>query len=278
VTMPETEEKAWAQYSHMGQRGLLAAGKVQLRVISALMIREALTRYGHENLGFFWIMGEPLVLTVGVMLMWSMTGNSHSGELGLVPFVLTGYTMLTLWRHCVQKSVHAMRANIGLLFHRNVRFLDILIARAALESLGGLAAFFVAYLPLTLLDVFEPMHDPLLLIGAWFFMTWYAFGFGVILAGVTELSEAAERFVAPIMYISIPVTGAFYMVSWLPETAQKLVTWSVLVHMFEMFRAGLFGPKLMAQWDLSYMLLNCIFVTAIGLPLIRKAQQHVRMG
>lgn len=261
-----------------GKRGLRDAAVVQIRIISALMIREAMTRYGHENLGFFWIMGEPLVLTVGVMVMWSMTGGSHSQEVGLIPFVLTGYSMLTLWRHCVARSVHAMRQNIGLLFHRNVRFLDILISRAALESLGGLTAFFIAYLPLTLLGVFEPMHDPLLLIGGWFLMTWYAFGFGLLLAGITELSEAAERFVGPIMYISLPITGAFYMVHWLPESAQKLVTWSVLVNIFEMFRAGLFGPKLPTEWDLSYILLHCILVTALGLPLIRKAQQHVKMG
>lgn len=260
-----------------GKRGVIEAGSVQLRVISALMIREALTRYGHENLGFFWIMGEPLILTVGVMIMWSLAGHHTSGDIGLVPFVLTGYTMLTLWRHCVAKSVHAMRANIGLLFHRNVRFIDILIARATLESLGGLAAFFVAYLPLTLLGVFEPMHDPLLLIGGWFFMTWYAFSFGMVLAAITELSEAAERFVPPIMYISIPITGAFYMVSWLPETAQKVVSWSVLVHMFEMFRSGLFGPKMIAHWDLGYIVFHCVLTTAISLPLIRKAQYHVKM-
>lgn len=261
-----------------GHRGFHDAAKVQIRVISALMIREAMTRYGHENLGFFWVMGEPLLLTVGVMIMWTMTGGAHGQEIGLIPFVLTGYSMLTLWRHCVMRSVHAMRHNIGLLFHRNVRFLDILISRAALESLGGLAAFFIAYLPLTLLGVFEPMDDPLLLLGAWFLMSWYSFGFGLILAGLSELSEAIERFVSPIMYISIPITGAFYLVCWLPESAQKIVKWSVLVNISEMFRAGLFGGKITTSWDIWYILWNCLLVTAIGLPLIRKAQQHVKMG
>ncbi|MCZ8186542.1 MAG: ABC transporter permease [Beijerinckiaceae bacterium] len=260
------------------QRGLREASAVQLRVVSALMIREALTRYGHENLGFFWIMGEPLVLTVAVMFMVSMTGSGHSQQLGIIPFVLTGYSMLTLWRHCVFRSIHAMRHNVGLLFHRNVRYLDILISRIALESLGGLAAFFVAYVPLALLGVFEPMDDPLLLLGAWFLMTWYGFGFGLILAGITEIWEATERFVSPLMYISIPITGAFFMVNWLPDTAQKLVQWSVLVHLFEMFRAGFFGAKVTTYWDLGFIVAHCLTVTAIGLPLVRRAQQRVSMG
>lgn len=260
-----------------GNRDIVAAGRVQMRVISALMIREALSRYGHENLGFFWIMGEPLLLTVGVMAMWTMAGAGHGKGVGLIPFALTGYSMLTLWRHNVQKSVHALRQNIGLLFHRNIRFLDVLVARATLECLGGLAAFFVAYVPLTQLEVFEPMADPLLLFGAWFFMSWYSFGFGLILAGLTEIYEALERFVPPLMYITLPITGAFYMVTWLPETAQKLVTWSALVHIFEMFRAGLFGSKVVATFDVGYIVINCLLVTAIGLPLVRKAQNHVKI-
>ena len=43
----------------------LAGIRVQMRVIGALMIRDALSRYGHGSLGFFWVVGEPLLLTTG---------------------------------------------------------------------------------------------------------------------------------------------------------------------------------------------------------------------
>ena len=39
----------------------LAAGwRIQRRVIGALMIRELITRFGRENIGFLWVMVEPL--------------------------------------------------------------------------------------------------------------------------------------------------------------------------------------------------------------------------
>lgn len=259
------------------QRSFRQAFAVQRRIIAALMIREALSRFGHENLGFFWIMGEPMVLSIGVMIMWYFTGGTHGHGIGIIPFILTGYSMLTLWRHCVSRSVHAMRQNVGLLFHRNIRFLDILVARICLESVGGLAAFAVAYLPLWLLGYMDRMYDPLICLAGWFLMTWFGFGFGLILAGVTELNEAAERFVNPIMYITLPLTGSFYMVTWLPDSAQRIVKWSPLVNAFEMFRGGMFGPEVEAQWDVTYLVLSCICVTAIGLPLVREAQKHVRM-
>jgi capsular polysaccharide transport system permease protein len=257
--------------------GYIAAQKVQIRIIGALMVREAMSRFGHENLGFFWIMGEPLLLTVAVMIMWTLSGGTHGSEVGVVPFILTGYSSLTLWRHIVSRSVHAMRNNVGLLFHRNVRFLDILIARYVLETLGGLAAFMVAYVPLTLLGLLDPMDDPLTLLLGWFLLAWFSSAFGLLLAGMTELSDILERFVAPIMYVTLPLTGAFYMVHWLPESAQQIVVWSPLVSCFEMFRAGLFGSKVMTEYDPGYVIVWCLSLTAIGLPLAQYAQRNVRL-
>ncbi len=34
---------------------------VQLRVIRALVLRELMTRFGRHSLGFFWVIGEPLI-------------------------------------------------------------------------------------------------------------------------------------------------------------------------------------------------------------------------
>ncbi|GGF80215.1 transport permease protein [Azorhizobium oxalatiphilum] len=261
-----------------GRRSFPEALKVQLRVQVALMLRGALSRYGHENLGFFWIMGEPLLMTVSVMIMWSMAGMDHGHGIGLVPFVLTGYTMLTTWRHIVMHMGHAIAQNAGLMFHRNVRMVDILSGQVVLEVLGGLAAFFIAYIPLYLADVIPAIHDPLLLISGWFFIAWLGFGFGMCIAGLAELSEAVGRFIPPMMYITIPATGAFYMLSWMPEKAQKVLAWSPLVAPFEMFRGGLFGPSVHAQFDIGYMLIVCTLNMALGLALVRAAAKRVHLS
>src|SRR5271154_4472152 len=106
---------------------------VNVRVVGALLMREGTMRFGHENLGFFWVIGEPLVLTVGVMGMWTISGQTHGHGVGVVPFALSGYTMITLWRHLSGRQVHVIRMSMGLLFHRNISILDALIARSLLE-------------------------------------------------------------------------------------------------------------------------------------------------
>lgn len=261
-----------------GQNRFLVSFAVQRRIIAALMIREGLRRFGHDNLGFFWVIGEPILLTLGVMAMWSMSGMQHGHGIKVIPFALSGYSMLTLWRHIISSARVNMRENSGLLFHRNVRVIDTLIARAALESIGGFAAFWVAYLPLHLLDQIEMVDDPLLMVAAWILMTWFTFGFGLIIAGCCQIFEVGEHFVPPVLYVTLPLTGAFYMVSWLPDSAQAIVRWSPLVQAFEMFRDGLFGNTVEAEWDAGFLVLCCLAVTAIGLPVVRAAQKHVKVN
>ncbi len=248
---------------------------LHFRIVGALMMREGTMRFGHESLGFFWVMGEPLLLTVGVMAMWTITGQTHGHNIGVVPFALSGYTMLTLWRHMTAKAVHAIRINAGLLFHRNVRLLDILIARALLDVMGILAAFFIAWVPLSLFGAVGPMTDSLRLMGGFALHAWFSFGVGLIICALSEIWEPMEQFVPPFLYITLPFTGAFFMAAWLPQEYREVVAWSPLVSNQEMMRSGMFPADTVTYWYPTYVVLWCIALTAIGLRLVRYAQKHV---
>jgi capsular polysaccharide transport system permease protein len=251
--------------------------RVQGRILHALMLREILTRFGRHNLGFFWLIGEPLILTLGVMAVWSVTRGHLEGDVGIVPFVLTGYTLVTLFRHIIGRSVHCMRHNAGLMFHRNVTYIDTLIVRALLEIGGTGLSFLIAYVPLYLFGFAPDISDPLVLVGGWLFMGWVSFGIGLILAGLSEMSEIVERFVQPLMYLSLPLTGLFYMVSWLPENARRVVSYSPLVNATEMTREGLMGSAVEAYWNFSYLLNSCFLLTGVGLVIVRRARRYARM-
>ncbi len=51
---------------------------VKSRVYEALMIRLIIVRFGRENLGFLWVVIEPMLLCVGVMGIWKITKESLS--------------------------------------------------------------------------------------------------------------------------------------------------------------------------------------------------------
>ena len=256
--------------------GELVAGiRSQLRVTGALMIRETMMRYGHKDLGFFWLMGEQLLLTTGVIVMWSMGGLEHGhGGAGVNPMAVTGYGFIQLWRHIIGHSNQAIRRNAHLLYHQQVKVLDILLANAVLETIGTISAFLIAYIPLSLFGLLYPIHDPLLLFGGFAFTGWLSFSVGLIIAGVTELSETVSRMVQPIMYITLPFTGLVFMVSWVPDQYQSLILWSPLINCIEMIRGGIFPSYMTTHYSASYLVICCVTLTAIGIPLVQYAQRH----
>ncbi|WP_377295147.1 ABC transporter permease [Rhizobium sp. SG2393] len=248
------------------------------RTINALLVRELMVRFGHGNIGFMWLVGEPLILTIGVMGMWTLLYGEQKHGVKIMPLVLTGYSTLTLFRHIIGSYVNCFRANAGLLFHRTVRPVDTIIARGLLETIGVLIAFFVAYVPMRLLGYFDPIYDYSLLLSAWFLFCFGISGFGMIVACICQISETAERFVQPMLYLAIPATGSFFMVAWLPETAQKIVLLSPLVHCNEMFRAGYFGPSVATSWNGWYVVTWALVNNAIAWTLVKRTQRHIEIS
>jgi capsular polysaccharide transport system permease protein len=250
------------------------AVRIQIRVLYALMIREAMSRYGHKDLGFFWLMGEQLILTAGVMVMWSITGAERRADIGVVPMALTGYAFVQMWRHIISHSVHAVSHNSHLLYHKHVKVLDLLLANSLLELIGIISAFLIAYIPLALYGAIPAARDPLVVFGGFVLTAWFSFSFGLIITAITELNEAASRLVAPVMYITLPFTGLFFMVYWLPEEYQAIVLWSPLVNCMEMIRGGMFPDYITTYGSPLYTAIWCIGLTAIGIPLVQYAQEH----
>ena len=258
--------------------GLTGAFALQIRVISALMLREAMARYGRKNLGFFWLVFEPLVLSSGVMVIWSFTGgHGHAGSAGgLAPMALSGYATLTFLRHVVGRSVHRFRYSAPLLFHRKIKLIDSLVATVLLESISVLTSFLIAYFALWLFDAVTPIRDPLVLFGAWGLWTWYIFAFGLVLASLTELVEWVEHFVQPIMYFMLPISGTFFILDWIPTQYRVFLYWYPQIQVNEMFRSAFFPPEISFYWNVWYLIVPSMLLTALGLYLYDFARLAIR--
>lgn len=256
---------------------LRASLRVQARVVRALLIREILSRHGVANLGFFWVVGEPMLLTCGIMVLWTLIRQTHGADVGVIPFALSGYSLIQLWRFNAFGGVRAMSHSAWMTYHANVGYFDVLLAKSLVPCIGVFGSFVLAYVPLYLLGAMEPPRDPLLMVGAWALMAWFGFAFSLVLAGASELSELVEKFIHPVMYLTLPLTGTFFMVSWLPAKAQYVVSWSPLVNGVEMFRCGLFAEGVRTTWDAWYLVAWCVGLTAIGLPGMAAARRSIHV-
>ncbi|MEO1206027.1 MAG: ABC transporter permease [Pseudomonadota bacterium] len=251
---------------------------VQIRCLMALVIREMMTRYGRNNLGFLWVILEPMLLTGAVMLLWSLIKSPYEHGVAIVTFVLTGYMPLTLWRHLTQSGVFAFRRSATLLYHRKLTLIDVFLARIILEILGTTAALTVVTVVLGTLGVVEPMRDPGACIAGWLLMAFLATGAALVIAVLTEYNEVAERFIQPMQYILIPISGCFYMVEWLPQGLRDVVWYLPMVHCYELFRNGWLDEGIRTHFTIWYPLVWGLTLTTIGLIGLEKVRDRIHYG
>jgi capsular polysaccharide transport system permease protein len=253
---------------------LLSSFQIQFRVFKALFIREMISHFGRRNIGFLWMFVEPMLFSIGIAILWTMTGHGH-GQISPAGFALTGYSAIIAWRNCVSRTAVAVEANKGLLFHRNVTILDLAVTRgifefsAATVSLVSLTIIFIA------LDLIKIPSDILTAITAWGLLGWFFISAGLIALYLNQKSELFERVWHIIMYLTLPLTGAFTMVDWLPSDFQSVMLLSPMVNGVEMLREGFFGPKINAHYSIYYVVVFNFATTALGLFLTCKVKKLV---
>lgn len=247
----------------------------QSNIIGALMMREMATRYGRRGLGFLWVVGEPLLFCIGVILIWTFIRSHSAHGLSVAAFAMSGYMCLILLRHSISFSLGAVGANLGLLYHRALGPLHFYLARAILELAGATGAFVLVYLILLLFQQVEPPHDYLLLYGGWFLMWLMATGTGFIFSGLAMRSEVMERIVPLLSYAMIPLSGVFFMIDWLPEAVRSTYLLVPFPNAIEMVRAGVFGELVTTHYRLGYAIATALILLLAGLLLIKNAEGYV---
>lgn len=241
----------------------------QCRVIGALIMREMLTRFGRHNIGFLWMFVEPMIFTLGVTILWNIMKHHTSDGISITSFVLTGYSTVLLWRNMPGRCVLALPPNYSLLFHRQVKPLDVYIARLILEALGATISFIILTIFFHALGLVDLPKDYLTLWAAWFLLAWYAASLALFIGALSERSEIVDKLWHPVMYLLIPLSGSFFMVESLPPAFREIVLYNPTVNCAEMFRAGFFGPTHEWFYSVSYVVTFNMVLTFLGLIQVR---------
>lgn len=244
-----------------------------------MLMREILTRYGRHNIGFFWLFVEPMMFTLAIVVLWSFNTSTHGGSrLPVVAFAVTGYGTVLLWRNTAGRSLNFVEPNLSLMYHRNVKIIDVLASRIILEITGGTISFvFLASLSVGM-GWMRPPEDIAKVMIAWLMLTWFAASLALAIGAMSARSELIEKIWHPVSYILFPLSGALFMVDWMPPSAQKIILLLPMVHGVEALREGYFGSAVHAQYDFIYMSMVCLVLDLFGLALIRDLGRRITPG
>jgi capsular polysaccharide transport system permease protein len=254
---------------------LLHSLGIQRRVLHALLMREIITRFGRENLGVLWLVAEPMMFTLGVATLWTAAGLHHGSPIPIVAFAVTGYSSVLMWRNSATRAAAAIAQNRHLLFHRNVQVIDVLLTRIVLEIAGATGSFIFLSLLFIYIGWMPAPVDLLGVVYGWLMLAWFGASLALLIGAGTAFSEIVERLWHPAAYILFPLSGAAFMVEWLPLDAQRFVLILPMVHGTEMLRQGYFGNVVRTHYDVGYMALCCLLMSLVGLYGVRYASRRV---
>lgn len=261
---------AFQQLTELGK-----SASVQWRVIYALLMREILTRYGRHNIGFLWLFVEPMLFTTGVTVLWTLAKSAHGSSLPIVAFALTGYSSVLLWRNMPARCIGAIEPNLALMYHRNVRVIDVFLARLLLEAGGATISFIALSLFYIYIGWLEPPEDILTIVEGWLLLGWFGAALAMFLGALAEKSELVERLWHPVSYIMFPLSGAAFMVDALPPAVRDYALYVPMVNGVELVREGYFGNHIRVHYDLPYLLGCCIALSVLALTQVAVVNQEI---
>ncbi len=249
--------------------------RIQKRVIWALILREMITRYGREGIGIVWMVAEPAMFIVGVMVIFSQL-HSGEGASSVAEYLAVSYPTLLLWRNGTGRVTKAIEINRALLHYRPVRPIDIIYSRIILEFAGTTATFLILYMILIAIGICQWPADLFTMLIGWIMVVWFCFAFVLTMAALAELSDAIERSSHIILYLMLPFSGVFLAAHLVPEPYREYLLLFPLVDCVEWFHAGYYGSRMETYYYPEYTIIANLAFTLFAFALTNIAIKRVQ--
>lgn len=251
--------------------------KVQKAVLSALFLREAVTRLSAGRAAWLWILLEPLAHVIFLMTLFGFVFHRIVSGVDGAMFIMTGLLGFIVARNTATRSAGAVSANAALFAYRQVLPVDTVLVRAALEGFLMLLSTLVllAGAGLARFDVLP--HDPLTVLAAFAGLWLLGAGLGLMLSVAAQLAPEASKLVniafIPLYFIS----GVMVPAMAIPQPYRQWALLNPFLNGLEMLRAGFF-PQFHAapEAGLSYLYAFALTAVFFGLALhVRYAERMV---
>lgn len=243
---------------------------VQRRVLGALLLRELLTRYGRNNIGFLWLFVEPIIFTVIVVGIWTALRPIHGSDIPIAAFAISGYSSMFLWRNPSNRCIDAAKNNASLLYHRQVTVLDVFTARIGLEQMAATTSVVVLGIAAYIFGLAPLPQDIILSLAGWGLLAWFGAALGMTIGGLAEKFDFVGKLWPAFSYILFPFSGIAFLATALPEPARNIALWVPMLNNLEMMRDGWFGNTFTAYYSFGYGVIANLLLTFVGIALVRQ--------
>lgn len=240
----------------------------------ALFMREALARTMANRFAWFWMFAEPVAFVVVMVAVHELLGRVRlvTGA-EFIPWLIVGVMGFLLFREGVLRSIGAVDSNQGLFTYRQVKPVDPVLVRNALEGILKTIVLVILITGASLLGHDILPADPLQAMLAWVSLWLLGMGGGLVVsvgaALVQELGLVTRLAMLPMFLLS----GAMIPLHTLPHYLQHYLLYNPVLHAIEILRFSFFaGYQSLNGVNLMYVWYWILPLIALGLAL------HIRFA
>jgi capsular polysaccharide transport system permease protein len=215
--------------------------RVQGRVLYALILREALTRYGKSHLGYLWALLEPALQILLLVWIFSQWGRAAPVGNDLALFFVTGIVPWFIYSNMSNRLSGALGANQALMSYPQVTPFDVLMARAVLEWFTLLSVAIILLACLLMSGRVVTFYDPFQSLMALLVLAAFSWGIGMINAVIRLYFDGWDKLFSTLNRPLYFLSGIFFTASSLPYSVQRWLQWNPIFQFVEWFRSGFYA-------------------------------------
>lgn len=239
--------------------------QIQKSVIFALFIRELRTRFGTYKGGYVWLLAEPIAHIIALMSIRSFIRDSSMYGIDFPVFIAVGVVPFILFRNIALRVMEGVDSNRGLFSFKQIKPIDVFLARTMLDALVSFAVFIILLVGLYWIGFDVPFRDPLPVLAVYVLLIFGGLGLGMIFCVVIHyMPEAKTLFRLSMMPLYL-MSGIIFPIASLPQWLLPYLLWNPLLHAIEIIRGAFFVQYHMVTGISSlYVVMSTLIVLAFG--------------
>lgn len=246
-----------------------------LRVVSALMIREMITRYGRSVGGYIWAVLEPLGMIAILSIAFSQFIRTPALGESFVLFYATGYIPFYMYADVAGNASNAVAFNRSLMQFRMVTPLDAVFARFFLSVLTVIVVSVVLFSGMGAFGIVEVQVALSPLLVAFVAAAALGLGIGTLNAAIFPFFPVWRRIWGIINRPLFLISGVFFTYDSMPANIQSILWWNPLVHVIGEARTAFYTIYQPDYISLAYVYGVAFSTFLIGASLLIRHRSFV---
>lgn len=211
---------------------------IMLSVWEALFLREAVSRLAAGRAAWLWLLLEPAAHVVFLMTVFAIIRMHVVGGVDAPVWLMIGLLAFFMFKRTAVQAQNAVNANQALFAYRQVKPVDTVLVRAALEGFLMVLVAIILFSGAGLFGFGVAPADPLAVLEAFAGLWLMGLGFGLMASVVIELVPELGKFLGLAMTPLYFLSGVIFPIANVPQPYRDWLLLNPVAHGVEAARLG----------------------------------------